>query len=97
MRSSELNMWQSTLDIEDYSAYLERITSCVQSAVSLKSIKVDLCAICTLEACMSPTLNRSSAFRCFKHSGAFEIHDGYNLYTGPPNMQLNHLESPWIM
>ena len=26
MRSSELNMWQSNLDIEDYSAHLDRIT-----------------------------------------------------------------------
>ena len=42
------------------------------------------------EARMSPTLNGSSAIRCFKHSDAIKIRDGitFDFYTGLPHVLL---------
>ena len=47
---------------------------------------LDILAI--YKARMSPTLNRSSGIRRFKHSNAIEIHDGitFDFYTGLPHI-----------
>ena len=76
-------MWQSHVEIEDYSvAYFDHIAA-IYHETSIKgrahSHFVD--SLESYEACMSPTPNRSTAIWYFERSDVIEIHDGlYNIH-----------------
>ena len=96
------HLWQSHVEIEDYSVMFFNHTAVFEVSYCSTSIKggghTYVCTCFLMCEClmsphtsphMSPTLNESSAIQRFECSDAIEIRDGilFDFYTGLPQLE----------